>query len=223
MNFTQLKTRFVNLDPAAFCDADKSIRVLSPGISRINPGKQMLGRARTVRCFDDFLVVIEALAESEGGEVLIVDTQGSKRAVVGELFTLEAARRGLAGIVIDGGCRDTETIITVEMPVYASHRTPVSGTVQRVGETQIPVICGGVEVLPGDIIFGDSDGVIAMSEQEASALIDAAEAIKNTEQKAIRAIGDGKSLIDLTNFHEHLAARRAGDGNSRLKFEIKDR
>lgn len=222
MNFNQLKSRFANLDPAAFCDADKSVRVLSPAISRINPGKQLLGRARTVRCFDDFLVVIEALAESEPGEVLVVDTQGTQRAVVGELFTLEAARCGLAGIVIDGGCRDTETIMTVDLPVYASHRTPVSGTVQRVGETQIPVICGGVEILPGDIIFGDSDGVIALSEQETSALIDAAEAIKETEQKAIKAMSDGRSLIDLTNFHEHLSARRAGDGNSRLKFDIKD-
>lgn len=222
MNFNQLKSRFANLDPAAFCDADKSVRVLSPAIGRINPGKQLLGRARTVRCFDDFLVVIEALAESEPGEVLVVDTQGTQRAVVGELFTLEAARCGLAGIVIDGGCRDTETIMTADLPVYASHRTPVSGTVQRVGETQIPVICGGVEILPGDIIFGDSDGVIALSEQETSALIDAAEAIKETEQKAIKAMGDGRSLIDLTNFHEHLSARRAGDGDSRLKFDIKD-
>lgn len=222
MNFTQLKSRIVKLDPAAFCDADKSTRVLSPEISRINPGKQMLGPARTVRCFDDFLVVIEALAESKRGEVLIVDTQGTKRAVVGELFTLEAARAGLAGIVIDGACRDTETIMTVDLPVYATHRTPVSGTVQRLGETQIPVICGGVEILPGDIIYGDSDGVIAMSEQEASALIGAAEAIKETEQKAIQAISKGRSLIDLTNFHEHLTARRSGDGDSRLKFDIKD-
>ena len=222
MNFTQLKSRFANLDPAAFCDADKSTRVFAPEISRINPGPQMLGPARTVRCFDDFLVVIEALAESKRGEVLVIDTQGTKRAVVGELFTLEAARSGLAGIVIDGGCRDTETIMTVDLPVYATHRTPVSGTVQRVGETQIPVICGGVEVLPGDIIYGDSDGVIAMSEQEASALINAAEAIKETEQKAIKAMSEGKSLIDLTNFHEHLTARREGDGDSRLKFEIKD-
>ena len=222
MNIAQLKDRFTNLDPAAFCDADKSIRVLSAKISRVNPGPQMLGRARTVRCFDDFLTVIEALANAEPGDVLVIDTQGTTRAVVGELFTLEAARCGLAGIVIDGGCRDTETIMTVDLPVYASHRTPVSGTVQGLGVTQVPVICGDVEIFPGDIIFGDSDGVIALSEVEVTALIDTAQNIKKTEQKAIEAMSEGRSLIDLTNFHDHLAALRSGKTDSRLSFTVND-
>ena len=128
----------------------------------------------------------------------------------------------MSGIVIDGGCRDTETIMTVDLPVYASHRTPVSGTVHRLGATQVPVVCGGVEILPGDIIFGDSDGVIALSEVEVNALIDSAQHIKKTEQKAIDAMSKGKSLIDSTNFHEHLAVLRAGNADSRLTFIVDD-
>ena len=210
------------LDPAAFCDADKSVRVMSPQIARINPGRKLIGRARTVRCFDDFLSIVDALSQSLAGDVLIIDTQGSTRAVIGELFSLEAHRRQLAGIVIDGGCRDTETLAGLDLPVYAKHRTPVSGTVQHLHEVQVPVVCGGVEVLPGEIIFGDSDGVIVMSEAETLALLDKATEIKTTEQKVISAMATGTSLLDQTNFTEHAAALRAGDADSRLAFKTDD-
>ena len=210
------------LDPAAFCDADKSIRVMSSAIARINPGKKLIGRARTVRCFDDFLTIIAALEQANRGDVLVIDTQGTNRAVVGELFSLEAARRGLAGIIIDGACRDTETLVELDMPVYATHRTPVSGTVQRLYETQVSIVCGGVEVHPGEIMFGDADGIIVMNDRQATALLADAQQIKQIEQQAIEAMSEGKSLIDLTNFSQHATAVRAGDANSRLKFTLND-
>lgn len=219
MKLHELLAQIGALDPAAFCDADKSLRVLAPTVARVNPGKQMLGIARTVRCYDDFLSVIQALDESSPGEVLVIDTQGTKRAVVGELFSIEAERRGLAGIVIDGGCRDTETLRTLNLPVYASHRTPVSGTVQKLYETQVPIICGGVEIMPGDILFADSDGVIALSEEQAISVLDAAKAIKATEQKAIALMASGSSLIELTNYREHTKALKDGK-TSRLSFKV---
>lgn len=222
MNSDHLFRQLEALDPAAFCDADKTIRVMSPRIARINPGKKLIGRARTVRCFDDFLTIIEALDQANAGEVLVIDTQGTTRAVVGELFSLEAHRRELAGIVIDGGCRDTETLATLDMPVYASHRTPVSGTVQRLYETQVPIICGAVAVNPGDIVYGDSDGIVVMSEPQTYELLNKAQEIKQTEQQAIAAMAAGRSLIELTNFKQHAAAVRDGDAESRLSFSIDD-
>ena len=222
MTTEKLCKQLEDLDPAAFCDADKTIRVMTPDIARINPGRKLVGPARTVRCFDDFLTIIEALDQSVRGDVLVIDTQGSTRAVVGELFSLEAHRRGLAGIIIDGGCRDTETLAQLDMPVYARHRTPVSGTVQDLTETQVSIICGGVTVQPGDIVFGDADGVVVMSVQEVEALLPQAQQIKNTEQQAIAAMAAGRSLIELTNFKQHAAAVRRGDKESRLSFTIDD-
>ncbi|MEM7465525.1 MAG: RraA family protein [Pseudomonadota bacterium] len=219
MTNDDLLAEMLELDPAAFCDADKTIRVMSPQIARVNPGKKLLGLARTVRCYDDFLSIIDALDQSEPGDVLVIDTQGSTRAVVGELFSLEASRRGLAGIVIDGGCRDTETLSTLELPVYATHRTPVSGTVQKLYATQCEVICGGVSVSPGEFIFGDSDGVIVLNQNEASDLLDQAKAIKQVEKQVIDAMAAGKSLIEQTNFKSHKQAVEAGEESSRLNFE----
>lgn len=220
MNSAELLERLRAVDPAAIADANKEIRVISAEIRPIQTNVQMLGRAYTVQCDSDFLSIIAALEEAQPGDVLIVDTQASDVAVVGELFSLEANRLGLAGIVVDGAVRDISVIRSLAMPVYSRSITPVSGTVNELSERQIPVNCGGVEVNPGDIIFGDDDGIIVGSEAEFSALIAAAEGIKKTEIAAIDAIGGGQSLLSLLNFAEHRERITAGDTTSRLQFKI---
>ena len=213
-----LLQRLAKLDPAALADANKELRVISPAIRPVQTGVKLLGIARTVRCYEDFLPVIAALDTAVAGEVLVIDTQASQAAVVGELFSLAAVRRGLAGIVIDGACRDLSTLHTLEMPIYARHAIPVSGTSVQIGEQQVQVHCGDVTIDPGDLLCGDDDGIVVMSVAEAAAVVDQAEQIKDLEQQILARMAEGVDLLKLLNYTEHDERRRNGDLTSTLRF-----
>jgi RraA family protein len=209
--------RVAALDTAALCDADGDIRVMGPGLRPVTSFRQMVGQARTVRCRDDFLTVVRALHDSGPGEVLIVDGGGGPRALAGELFATEAARRGLAGIVIDGACRDTPRLATLQLPMYARWVCPAAGTAQRLGTTQRAVPCGGVTVGPGDVVIGDRDGIVVVSESELLALLPRAEEVQRTEAKVMERLERGEGLLDMLNFSEHCDAIRLGKP-SKLRF-----
>ena len=218
MEFDELENRLNALDVSCLCDMDRTLPVMSDRLKPINPGLKLIGKARTVSCCDDFLTVIKGLAESKPGEVLVIDAGGGRKALAGELFSAEAKRRGLAGIIIDGACRDSRSIKEMGIPVWCTSFNPMAGTAQKIEKTQIAITCAGVQVAPGDIIFGDSDGIIAAKQSRLEALLEAAEKLKQREDMVLKQIKEGKSLIELLNFEEHFSAV-AGGGASKLRFQ----
>ncbi len=217
MDFKQSKEILSKLDTACLSDANKNLRVLDSGIRPIQSGLKLIGIAHTVSCYNDFLTVIKALKDAQPGEVLVIDGQGGSRALVGELFTMEALRKGLAGIIIDGACRDTWRIRTLQLPVYARSISPLSGTTSRVFDTQIPITCGGVTVNPGDIVFGDEDGILVASLEELSEALPIAQEIQSKEEVIYKRMDKGESLLDMLNFDEHYTKVCGGQKTS-LKF-----
>lgn len=216
---SDLREALFELDSASLADANKRIRVLDGKIRLINLGRKLVGRARTVRCKDDFLAVIAGLNDSIAGEVLVIDSGASRRAVLGELFSLEAARRGLAGIVVDGPVRDLRTLRELDIPVYASGFCPCSGTTATLGETGGVIACGGVTVNPGDILVGDDDGIVVASEAEFAKLVPTAREIERKETLLRNRLASGTSLIDMLNYEEHTEAVLKGD-ESQLQFKL---
>lgn len=219
MNFADVKAQLAALDTASICDTNKNMRVIDPGIQPLQTGLKLIGRAHTVRCHDDYLTVMLALQEANEGDVLVIDTQKSRRAVVGELFSTEAARRKLAGIIVDGACRDVEQIRELWLPVYCRHTYPISGTVSKIFETQIPVSCGGVTVNPGDIVFGDEDGVIIATAAELASALPLAEEIRRKESHILQHMEHGESLFEMLNFEEHVKNIKKSRPSS-LKFLV---
>lgn len=225
MDFDALKKHLSTLDTACVCDANKSLgldlRAMDPGIRTFRRGLTLVGRAHTVRCHNDFLTVIKALGDAEAGEVIVIDSQNSTKAMTGELFPSECIRKGLAGIVNDGPCRDTAVVRALDLPYFARSVTCVPGTTDLLFETQIPITCGGVEVSPGDIVFGDDDGVLVASADVFAELLPAAAAVQANEDRALAAMAAGTSLLDMLNFKEHCANVEAGR-ESALRFKSQE-
>jgi len=120
---------------------------------------------------------------------------------------------------VDGAVRDTAKIRNLPIPVYSRTIVPVAGTTRRIFETQVQIWCGGVGVNPGDILFGDDDGIVVATAQEFADLIPAAEAIQAKEETALVRMGKGESLLAMLNFDEHYRGI-AGNRDSTLKFAI---
>jgi 4-hydroxy-4-methyl-2-oxoglutarate aldolase len=211
--------RLLGIDVSALSDADKMLPVVDPGVRALVPDVRMAGPAFTVLAEDDHLPVMTALAEAAAGDVLVIATNGGSRAVFGELFATEARRRGLAGIVADGYCRDLRGLRAIGLPVYARGTTPQSGTVVSRAAHGATVACGGVEVSPGDIVFGDDDGLLIAPAERIAAALETAELIARSERAILAAQARGEALHDLTNHAEHVAALDRGEVSA-LAFRV---
>ena len=223
MDFDAIRQHLLELDTASICDAAKSlsvqVRVVDPAIRPVRSGLKLIGRAFTVVCHNDFLTVIQGLRDAEPGDVLVIDSQGSTKAVTGNLFPTEAMRKGLAGIVNDGPCRDTFVVCSMEIPYYARSVTCVPGHANRLFETQVPINCGGVTVNPGDILFGDDDGIVVGSCEELAKLVPIAQEVVQKEASLLEGMASGVSLLEMLNFDEHCENLAAGKP-SKLEFKV---
>lgn len=211
--------RLLEIDVSALSDADKSLPVTDPGIRAMLPGLRMAGPAFTVVAHDDHLPVITALTEAAPGDVLLVTTNGGSRAVFGELLATEAKRRRIAGIACDGLCRDLRGLREIGLPVYARGTSPRSGTARSRGPLGAEIEFGGVTVAPGDIVFGDDDGLLIAPAERIEAALEAAEQIKRKERAMLAAQERGEAFADLTNHAEHLAALERGE-DSVFEFRV---
>jgi len=215
----ELIERLLEIDVSALSDADKTLPIVDPEVRAMIPDVRMAGLAFTVVAEDDHLPVMTALAEAAPGDVLVIATNGGTRAVFGELVATEAHRRGLAGIVVDGLCRDLRGLRRIGLPAFARGTTPRSGAVVSRAAHGTTVGCGGVEVSPGDVVFGDDDGLLIAPADRIAAALEAAEQIARSERAILAAQERGEGLPALTNLDEHVAALDRGE-RSALAFRV---
>lgn len=163
----------------------------------------LLGAALTVKVpLGDNLMLHKALEMALPGDVIVVDGEGClDHSLCGEILYRTAMKKGIMGFLIDGAIRDMESLETLEFSVYARGVQPKGPYKEGPGEINVPVAIGGQVVMPGDIIIGDQDGIIALRPHEAEAILAKAIAHNEMEIEKFKKIEEGtlkKTWIDET-------------------------
>ena len=141
--------------------------VMNSAIKPIDTKSKMVGRAVTVNCFPgDNLALHQGMAEAKAGDVLVFDCKGYTEAGhFGDMMATACKVKGIAGVVIDGSCRDSQDILELGLPVFVRAFNPRGTVKESLGSVNVPIVCGSVSVKPGDIIFGDCDGVVVVPQE----------------------------------------------------------
>jgi regulator of RNase E activity RraA len=141
----------------------------------------------------------QAMENCPPGHVLVVDARGDPRAAsAGDIYCGRLRARGCAGIVTDGGLRDTDGVFKTGLVAY--HRrpsSPPSGIVHQPIDLNLPIACGGVAVYPGDVIVGDGDGVVVIPPDIVDAVAEEALATTLYDEFAEAEVARGRSLLGL--------------------------
>ena len=195
---------------ANISDAMANLSTMDSGIQALLTGSRICGPACTaVTPTGDFLPVLKALRAAERGDVLVVDNQGNPdTALWGEITSTEAKLKGLAGLVLDGLVRDIAEIRELGFPVFARGTTPRVAGRGSLGEVNVTVRCGGTVVHPGDIIVGDSDGVVVVPLRKAEAVLSRAQSIVEHEKVLRSRVASGVSQVEIYNLDEQFESLR---------------
>jgi 4-hydroxy-4-methyl-2-oxoglutarate aldolase len=182
--------------------------LLDPGIRPIQDGARIAGSAVTVSCAPGDNIMIHAAVEViEPGDILVVSTTSpSTNGMFGELLATSVIARGCAGVVVDAGVRDISDLRRMGLPVW-SRAVHASGTVKATpGSVNVPIVCGGATVSPGDVVVADDDGVVVVERERAAQVLEAARERLKRETEVRARLAAGELGIDFYGFRERLEA-----------------
>lgn len=181
---------FASIPVANIGDNMNRIACMNARIRPMNAGR-LLGCAFTVKVrAGDNLLFHKAIDMAQPGDIIVIDAQNEQSyAILGELMIMWLRRRGITGVVVDGCIRDHDALREMgDIAIYATGITPNGPLKEGGGEINFPVMCGGIVVNPGDIIVGDSDGVVAINPADAPDVLKKALAHNAKEAKTMKDI-----------------------------------
>lgn len=208
--------RLKRLDTTSVSDAMDKLGIPGGllGIKPILPGHVICGPAFTVHyvpCGQVKGTVGDFLDDVQPGQVVVIDNAGREYCTVwGDIMAYTAKKRGIEGTVIDGVCRDLPAVKKCGYPIFSKGYYMMTGKDRvEVDAINTPVAVSGVQVRPGDIIFGDDTGVVVIPADRVDEVIQIAESIDETEKKILKEIERGLTLKEARaklNYH-HLQTK----------------
>jgi 4-hydroxy-4-methyl-2-oxoglutarate aldolase len=174
-----------------------SIRPLAPGMRVAGPAFTVEGRAAPMEREPSIRRILEMLGSIPAASVAVYEPNDDSCAHFGELSATSLESRGVAGVVLNGGCRDVELVRRTGLPVFSRYSTPQDAVprweVLGWGGT---VTIGGVQVASGDYVVGDADGVVVIPAELVLEVLERSEAVVETESRVRKAVRGGMAPLE---------------------------
>lgn len=155
-----------------------------------------------------------AVMAGHPGDVIVVEHQSVEVSGWGGLLSRGATLRGISGVIIDGAFRDVDEAVELDFPIYARAAVPLTAR-GRIAEKSFnaPIVVGGCQVSPGDMVIADSSGVVFLLQAHAEAIISLAEDLYSREERMARELQAGVAIEQVLDArYEEMLKRGATDG-----------